>query len=84
MAKAINLIWIFFFEEKEKYMKNIKRRPKTFNAYLRLLIKITNRYITKDAHLLPRGTVNFHKGANNAYKDALEQYEIFHSNKSFK
>ncbi len=57
-------------------MENVKRGSKTFDAYLRHLIKVTNRYITKDAHLLSKKALNFHRGANNAYKDALEQFKI--------
>ena len=60
-------------------MNKVKCGSKTFNAYLRRLIKITNHYITKDAHLLSKKALNFHKGANNAYKDALEQFETSQS-----
>jgi hypothetical protein len=63
--------------------KSMKSPPKTYYAYLKRLIEITNRCITKDAHLLSKETLDFHKGANNAYRSALKQYKAFHVKKSF-
>ena len=61
--------------------KSMKSPPKTYYAYLKRLIEITNRCITKDAHLLPKETVDFHKGANNAYRAALRQFKKFYAQK---
>ena len=53
--------------------------PETFPAYLSRLIQVTDNYL-KDGELLSIEALNFHKGANHAYKNALKEYQKYMSN----